>query len=443
MAKYTADDKSHVIESRDELIYLLSEAAAVEHSLMCQYLFCAFSLKSDASEGVTDEQMNHISNWERFILMVARQEMEHLGLACNLLSAIGAAPYFSHPNFPYPTSLYRHWMSLDRFSAQTLKKFICFERPRKVEPGDAFCTEPYLQNAALAEAVSPVPLPYETVEELYDAIRAGFDNLAKKNSNLFIGPLAAQVTGDELATNFIRKGATGGGYDIFMMPVTDLATAQQVLDLIIRQGEASEIDPAAEEYELSHFRAFHRIYKDLQKFQAADPSFEPARAVVSNPVLYADTARKVQTVITDCNSRAVLDLLDGAYEVMLLLLIRFFAHTDDNQALLQEVQATAFFPFMTMVIRPTTEVLTTLPAFSVGGRERAGPSFQVYPNLGFLPHNRSAWNVLYERFQELADDAKEISRSPGMPERMSYIAESLELMRRRLASVLRPLGIPS
>jgi hypothetical protein len=143
--------------------------------------------------------------------------------------------------------------------------------------------------------VSPVPLRYETVEELYDVIRSGFNDLAESGRSLFIGPPAAQVTGEELATNFTRKGATGGGYDIFMMPVTDLAGVHLVLDLIIRQGEASDIDPESEEFELSHFRIFQRIYKDLEQLQEEDPGFEPARLVVPNPVLYADSDRDGQT----------------------------------------------------------------------------------------------------------------------------------------------------
>jgi len=32
-----------VIEDREELIYMLSEAASLEHMIMCQYLFAAFS----------------------------------------------------------------------------------------------------------------------------------------------------------------------------------------------------------------------------------------------------------------------------------------------------------------------------------------------------------------------------------------------------------------
>jgi Ferritin-like len=40
-----------VIEHREALIYMLCEAAEVEHGLMCQYLFAAFSLKQRTDEG--------------------------------------------------------------------------------------------------------------------------------------------------------------------------------------------------------------------------------------------------------------------------------------------------------------------------------------------------------------------------------------------------------
>ena len=33
------------VETREELIYLLAEAAAIEHNLMCCYLYAAWSLK--------------------------------------------------------------------------------------------------------------------------------------------------------------------------------------------------------------------------------------------------------------------------------------------------------------------------------------------------------------------------------------------------------------
>ena len=42
-----------VIEDREELIYMLCEASELEHMIMCEYLFAAFSLKHDVSEGLT------------------------------------------------------------------------------------------------------------------------------------------------------------------------------------------------------------------------------------------------------------------------------------------------------------------------------------------------------------------------------------------------------
>ena len=54
-----------VIEDREELIFMLSEAAELEHMIMCQYLYAAFSLKRDVSEGITAEQLEAINRWER------------------------------------------------------------------------------------------------------------------------------------------------------------------------------------------------------------------------------------------------------------------------------------------------------------------------------------------------------------------------------------------
>jgi len=45
------------IENRSQLIYLLTEAAELEHGVMCLYLFASFSIKRDVKEGLTEEQL--------------------------------------------------------------------------------------------------------------------------------------------------------------------------------------------------------------------------------------------------------------------------------------------------------------------------------------------------------------------------------------------------
>jgi len=54
-----------VVATREELIFLLCEASELEHLLMCEYLFAAFSLKERVEEGLTPEQFEAVRRWER------------------------------------------------------------------------------------------------------------------------------------------------------------------------------------------------------------------------------------------------------------------------------------------------------------------------------------------------------------------------------------------
>lgn len=412
------------IDSRDELSFALTQAASVEHSLACQYLFAAYSLKRDTSDGLNYHQANLVGNWQRYLLMVARQEMEHLGLVCNLLAAIGAAPYLGHPNFPYPTPMFSHIMQLERFSEAALKRFICFERPDEISPTDAYCGEG-LPPGDDTGPVSPVPIPYGSVGELYRVIQDGFKKLAA-TIPLFIGPPGAQLTGMETSTNFPRPGALGGAWDVFIVPVTDLPSAIAALDEIRAQGEGRDEVGG----DLTHYRTFIRILTELRQLKAEDPKFDPAHMVVSNPVLHKPT-HSGQTQITNDLSAAVLDLFDAAYETMLLMLIRVLAHTDESAAEIAELHALMYGPMMTMIVRPLAEILVSLPAFADAQPERAGPSFQTYSMVQFLPHRQAAWKVLGERLQELADRCLSVSKMPGMKPRLAYVAESLRLISER------------
>src|SRR3989440_7605283 len=90
-----APEAPFVIEHREALIYMLCEAAELEHGIMCQYLFAAFSLKQDEDEGLTPEELEAVTRWRRTIAHVAAEEMLHLALVQNVLSAIGAAPHLT------------------------------------------------------------------------------------------------------------------------------------------------------------------------------------------------------------------------------------------------------------------------------------------------------------------------------------------------------------
>src|SRR3954453_6904320 len=92
---------------RRRLVAMLTEAAELEHALLCQYLYAAFSLKRRPDEGVSWQQLELMRQWEGSIMLLPPQEMEHLGLVCNVLTAIGEAPWLTRPNLPLKPSYYK------------------------------------------------------------------------------------------------------------------------------------------------------------------------------------------------------------------------------------------------------------------------------------------------------------------------------------------------
>ena len=99
-----APEAPFVIEHREALLYMLCEAAELEHAIMCQYLFAAFSLKQAAGEGLSESELDAVTRWRKQVSHVATQEMLHLALVHNLLSAIGAAPHLARPTAASPSA---------------------------------------------------------------------------------------------------------------------------------------------------------------------------------------------------------------------------------------------------------------------------------------------------------------------------------------------------
>src|SRR3981081_3826936 len=127
------------VESREELVYLLGEACELEHGLLCEYLYAQFSLKRSVDEGLTAEQLARVQVWELTLIDVIKQEMLHLALATNILSAVGAAPHFERPNFPilsrwYPPGVQ---IALVPFGERALRHFMFLERPEGMPLKDA------------------------------------------------------------------------------------------------------------------------------------------------------------------------------------------------------------------------------------------------------------------------------------------------------------------
>ena len=390
------------VDSREELIYLLGEASEIEHGLLCEYIYAQFSLKRGVDEHVTAAQLERIQAWEKTLIDIAKQEMLHLALATNILTAIGAAPHFERPNFPilcrwYPAGVR---VVLLPFGEEALRHFMFLERPEGMALNDA----PELQSSGGAAEFVDAPLTggaeeWHTVGHLYRGIEAGLAHLvdAYGEDEVFIGPQEAQVTTD------IFEWAE-------LTAVTDLASARRAIELIVEQGEGARGD-----WVPAHFGRFVGMLEDYRAVRADDPSFEPARPVlpafvrppgdVDNPV-----------VIDDPLTRRVADLFNAVYQVILQLQARHFVHGGETPAELDTLAKTVKHS-MNWVMRGLGPVLTRLPIGGSRAGHTAGPAFEIVsPALFALPHREAAWRILRQRFTQLAAAADELAREPRFEE---------------------------
>src|SRR5947199_8210000 len=173
-----APEAPFVIEHREALIYMLCEAAELEHGIMCQYLFAAFSLKQRADEGLSPEELAAVTRWRRTIAHVATEEMLHLALVQNVLSAIGAAPHLTRPNPPAPAHHYPAALNLTLvpFGEPALQHFMFLERPEGMALEGAEDIDAPVHDAVplMAEGdIVPHVQDFATVGHLYRSIEHG------------------------------------------------------------------------------------------------------------------------------------------------------------------------------------------------------------------------------------------------------------------------------
>src|SRR4051794_29731271 len=327
-----------VIEHREALIYMLYEAAELEHAIMCQYLFAAFSLKQSTAEGLTEAQLAAVQRWRRQVSHVATEEMLHLALVQNLLSAIGSAPHLSRPNLPAPAGHYPAGvqLALIPFGERALRHFMFLERPEGMDLSDAEGLAAMGQAMpSLGERdIVPQGQDFATVGHLYRSIEAGLAHLAAAHGEdwLFVGPPRAQATAEMF-----------GWPDL--VAVTDLASAQRAIEEILEQGEGPRGD-----WRNAHFGQFVAILDEYQQLTGADPDFDPVRPVLAANVRPHETGAEVPLVDDPLTAR-VADLFNVVYEILLQLFQRFFAHTEETDAQLR-VLADAAVALMVRVIKP-------------------------------------------------------------------------------------------
>ena len=410
-----------VIEHREQLWSLLVEAAQIEHMIMCQYLYACWSLKTDPDEGLTAEQADAVARWEETVTGIAIEEMLHLALVMNVMTAIGAAPTLSRPNFPRHSEYLPPGVefALLPFGTDSLTHFLYLERPEGMERVDA---AKFVPAAPPPEPVAgPEVMPrlqgFLTVGHLYRGIEQGLSDLASRLGEpvLFVGEPRAQATPERFRWPQL-------------IAVTDLASARAALDEIIEQGEGARGD-----WRPAHYTRFFGIWNEYQKLREQDPFFEPARPVLPAFTQQPYDLEQPQPQSADPLTREVAELFNLGYEVLLQLLTRFFTHTDETDEQLDALVQAAF-GLMAGVLKPLGTALTRLPFGPESPDHTAGPAFEMYYQMGnFVPWRNAAWVLLSERAAVLSRQCAECARRDGVPATVSSAAAAAAGIAEQLA----------
>jgi hypothetical protein len=379
-----------VVGSREQLLHLLAEAAEIEHTLMCSYLYAAFSLKLADEQGVSAAQGEALERWRKTILNVAVEEMGHLVMVANLTVAVGGRPHFGRPNFPVAPGYFPSGVAvrLTGFNADTLEHFIFLERPQGVagEDSEAFAQGDYQREQA-RPGLMPSAQDYATIGHLYEAIRVNLVALDRDlgGDRLFLGDAGAQVGREVIDLTGVE-------------PITTLEAATAALDIIVEQGEGSPADR-----DESHYRSFLAIRDELAELTGADQGFAPAWPVAESPVLRQPPEPEGKVLIDDPDAAKLLDFACATYGLLLRCLVQCFGRPA-GETTAQEALMSAAIELM-HVLGDAATALARLPASRDGSGVNAGMSFTMLRGVEPLLPGTVEKRLLNERVLALLSAA--------------------------------------
>jgi Ferritin-like len=315
----------------------LQAAIALELSTIPPYLCGMWSIKDSADPTA------------RIIRSIVIDEMFHMGLVCNMLSAIGGTPQIIGAAQTYPTRLPggvrpQLCVSLSGLTKEYVKEvFMEIEMPEN-------------PLARAAEGPSTIGAFYDALSEAFRQVRPPIS----MNKQLTI----PNIGGDKLE------------------PIKDLAGVEASIALIKGQGEGSSTSPEAPHAagELAHYYKFGEIYHG-RKLRQVNGKWEFTGDVVPFPLVYPmgrvpdggwpNPASEVKKLLQQFNTDylAILQDLEKAW-------------TDGDQGALRE-SVTKMRSLKNLTSDPANDTAvdkllkTPLP----GGDGSYGPEFRVTTGL--------------------------------------------------------------
>ena len=326
-----AVDLGSPMVARDQAALLLSVAAEVEHALMVQYLYAAYSIRTDQEDNAARGTASGIAGR---ILQIAREEMGHLITVQNLLHLIGAPPRFERQHSPFESELYPFRFKLEALSAGVLAKYIIAESPAERPEGMDDTTWERVRSIATEAQAANDGRPIRHVGAIYAALISLFDDPTEgiQDEDFFTASAPLQAVYADWGYNPDRVPEATRQVLVRAFTSQDAAElrrgAVEALRTIAEQGEGFGMAPDL------HFERFLEIYDDFNRAGSvvilpvvSNPSVlrpEPGKAWEQMDLIEAVTIAQAEAgYISNQRARRWAHLLNFEYRLLLEMLAHY------------------------------------------------------------------------------------------------------------------------
>lgn len=303
------------LAARDEAVFLLHTAAEVEHALLVQYLYAAYSLgETSLRTDLSPTQQVLLAGWQSEIAKVAVEEMAHLITVQNVLLAIGGPVNFDREDYPFRSEYYPFHFSLRPLNKDSLARFIAAEMPdiQQIPANEQSEVRAIVRRGVTGNA----GIAINRVGPLYDQIIDLLGTLDPLRD--FIFSTATTFQGQPIEWGATPNQTTGR----IVWLIDSQTNAQSALSAVQHQGEGPPTGRDAD----SHFRRFLEIYRIF-------PETNPRYGHVMRPIPALPVATNANTLpgpsfststerarITDCCTRHWANLFNTRYRMVLFSL---------------------------------------------------------------------------------------------------------------------------
>jgi hypothetical protein len=323
-------------------IFLLCAGAEVEHSLLIQYLYAAYSV----NERTGEEENESALGWKTVLRLIAREEMAHLVTVQNLLLTLGAdfhlnrTPVHRTPsNLPLPCKL-------QPLSVDSLGKYVLFESPTpdQMNPGE-------IETVDRIRGELPGASGIFRVGSIYAAVYWLFMKSNKPDGDWPFGPGVEQCFLDEYgekfhlqdsdfvsAEKYRDRAADPEEWGVFESSThVDGASPREAVLASLRWLMAQGEGPNA--IEESHFHRFLRIYEEFTDSDSSSKS--KIFHVPENPRIRGargggGRGKEVGTLIKNPRSKLWGELFNARYQLMLLNILESLSTSRSKNAARRE-----------------------------------------------------------------------------------------------------------